>query len=195
MLGLKLNHVSKRGHRRQPFIGTNNSVIVDPYAPLDLYELTHVTQWWAQWATHHGIVSLLARTINLISFNQPGVQAYNNKIDLVWMGPVVAELQYPQSAEQTVREMNKRRDATNSIVSPFPLKIVGQKSKKFLSYNVFKPRFKLKMPEKKSRFKVLLQWNSTSVYTSCTYSTYLLGLALGTFMCHFTSACLVCHTS
>ena len=43
--------------------------------------------------------------------------------------------------------------------------------------------------------KVLLQWNSTSVYTSCTYSTYLLGLALGTFMCHFISACLVCHTS
>ena len=69
------------------------------------------------------------------------------------MGPVVAELQYPQSAEQTVREMNKRRDATNSIVSPFPLKIVGQKSKKFLSYNILKPRFKLKMPEKKSRFK------------------------------------------
>ena len=44
-------------------------------------------------------------------------------------------------------------------------------------------------------FKVLLQWNSTSVYTSCTYSTYLLELALGTFMCHFISACLVCHTS
>ena len=44
-------------------------------------------------------------------------------------------------------------------------------------------------------FKVLLQWNSTSVYTSCTYSTYHLELALGTFICHFISACLVCHTS
>ena len=43
--------------------------------------------------------------------------------------------------------------------------------------------------------KVLLQWNSTSVYTSCTYSTYHLELALGTFICHFISACLVCHTS
>ena len=45
------------------------------------------------------------------------------------------------------------------------------------------------------KFKVLLQWNSTSVYTSCTYSTYHLELALGTFICHFISACLVCHTS
>ena len=43
--------------------------------------------------------------------------------------------------------------------------------------------------------KVLLQWNSTSVKTSCTYSTYHLELALGTFICHFISACLVCHTS
>ena len=43
--------------------------------------------------------------------------------------------------------------------------------------------------------KVLLQWNSTSVYTSCTYSTYHLELALGIFICHFISACLVCHTS
>ena len=43
--------------------------------------------------------------------------------------------------------------------------------------------------------KVLLQWNSTSVYTSCTYSTYHLELALGTFICHFITACLVCHTS
>ena len=43
--------------------------------------------------------------------------------------------------------------------------------------------------------KVLLQWNSTSVFTSCTYSTYHLELALGTFICHFISACLVCHTS
>ena len=42
--------------------------------------------------------------------------------------------------------------------------------------------------------KVLLQWNSTSVYTSCTYSTYHLELALGTFLCHFIGACLVCHT-
>ena len=47
----------------------------------------------------------------------------------------------------------------------------------------------------KDSFKVLLQWNSTSVYTSCTYSTYHLELALGTFICHFISACLVCHTS
>ena len=45
------------------------------------------------------------------------------------------------------------------------------------------------------KLKVLLQWNSTSVYTSCTYSTYHLELALGTFICHFISACLVCHTS
>ena len=44
-------------------------------------------------------------------------------------------------------------------------------------------------------FKVLLQWNSTSVYTSWTYSTYHLELALGTFIRHFISACLVCHTS
>ena len=43
--------------------------------------------------------------------------------------------------------------------------------------------------------KVLLQWNSTSVFTSCTYSTYHLELALGTFICHFISPCLVCHTS
>ena len=46
-----------------------------------------------------------------------------------------------------------------------------------------------------STLKVLLQWNSTSVFTSCTYSTYHLELALGTFICHFISACLVCHTS
>ena len=38
------------------------------------------------------------------------------------------------------------------------------------------------------RFKVLLQWNSTSVYTSWTYSTYHLELALSTFMRHFISA-------
>ena len=44
-------------------------------------------------------------------------------------------------------------------------------------------------------FKVLLQWNSTSVYNSCTYSTYHLELALGTFMRHFVSACLVYYTS
>ena len=43
--------------------------------------------------------------------------------------------------------------------------------------------------------RVLLQWNSTSVYTSCTYSTYHLELALATFICHFISACLICHTS
>ena len=47
----------------------------------------------------------------------------------------------------------------------------------------------------KVHLKVLLQWNSTSVYTSCTYSTYHLELALGTFICHFISACLVFHTS
>ena len=44
-------------------------------------------------------------------------------------------------------------------------------------------------------FKVLLQWKSTSVYTSWTYSTYYLELVLGTFMRHFASACLVCHAS
>ena len=33
------------------------------------------------------------------------------------------------------------------------------------------------------------------VYTSCTYSTYHLELALDTFICHFISACLVCDTS
>ena len=49
------------------------------------------------------------------------------------------------------------------------------------------------LPE--ARLKVLLQWNSTSVYTSWTYSTYHLELALGTFIRHFISACLVCHTS
>ena len=43
--------------------------------------------------------------------------------------------------------------------------------------------------------KVLLQWNSTSVYTSWTYSTYHLELALDTFIRQFISACLVCHTS
>ena len=43
--------------------------------------------------------------------------------------------------------------------------------------------------------KVLLQWNSTSVYTSWTYSTYHLELALSTFTRHFISAYLVCHTS
>ena len=43
--------------------------------------------------------------------------------------------------------------------------------------------------------KVLLQWKSTSVYTSWTYSTYHLELAMGTFMRHFVSSCLVCHTS
>ena len=43
--------------------------------------------------------------------------------------------------------------------------------------------------------KGLLQWKSTSVYTSWTYSTYHLELALDTFMRHFESACLVCHTS
>ena len=43
--------------------------------------------------------------------------------------------------------------------------------------------------------KVLLQWKSTSVHTSWTYSTYHLELALGTFMPHFVSACLVRHTS
>ena len=41
--------------------------------------------------------------------------------------------------------------------------------------------------------KVLLQWNSTSIYTSWTYSTYHLELALGTFIRQFISACLVCH--
>ena len=46
-----------------------------------------------------------------------------------------------------------------------------------------------------SMLNVLLQWNSTSVYTSWTYSTYHLELALGTFIRHFISACLVCHTS
>ena len=45
------------------------------------------------------------------------------------------------------------------------------------------------------QLKVLLQWNSTSVYTSWTYSTYHLELALGTFIRQFISACLVCHTS
>ena len=43
--------------------------------------------------------------------------------------------------------------------------------------------------------EVLLQWKSTSVYTSSTYSIYHLELALGTVMPHFVSACLVCHTS
>ena len=36
--------------------------------------------------------------------------------------------------------------------------------------------------------KVLLQWKSALVYTSWTYSTYHLELALGTFMHHFISA-------
>ena len=49
--------------------------------------------------------------------------------------------------------------------------------------------------ELKQILKVLLQWNSTSVYTSWTYSTYHLELALGTFIRQFISACLVCHTS
>ena len=43
--------------------------------------------------------------------------------------------------------------------------------------------------------KVLLQWKSTWVYTSWTYSTYHLEFALGTLMRHFVSACLVCHIS
>ena len=43
--------------------------------------------------------------------------------------------------------------------------------------------------------KVLLHWKSTSVYTSWAYSTYHLELALSTFIHHFISACLVCHTS
>ena len=43
------------------------------------------------------------------------------------------------------------------------------------------------------KFKVLLQWKSTSVHTSWTYSTNHPELALGTFMRHFVSARLVCH--
>ena len=41
--------------------------------------------------------------------------------------------------------------------------------------------------------QVLPQWKSASIYTSWTYSTYHLELALGTFMRHFVSACLVCY--
>ena len=47
----------------------------------------------------------------------------------------------------------------------------------------------------KGAVKVMLHWKSTSVYTSWTYSSYHLELALGTFMLHFVSACLVWHTS
>ena len=43
--------------------------------------------------------------------------------------------------------------------------------------------------------KVKLQWKSTSFYTSCAYSIYHHELALGTFIRHFVSTCLVCHTS
>ena len=42
--------------------------------------------------------------------------------------------------------------------------------------------------------KVLLQWKSTSVYTSWTYSMYHLELALDTCMRHFVSAWLLYHT-
>ena len=42
--------------------------------------------------------------------------------------------------------------------------------------------------------KVLLQWKSTSVHNSWTYSTNHPELDLGTFMRHFVSARLVCHT-
>ena len=43
--------------------------------------------------------------------------------------------------------------------------------------------------------KVQLQWKSTSVNISLTYSTYHLELAFDTFMRHFTSACLACRSS
>ena len=49
-------------------------------------------------------------------------------------------------------------------------------------------------PEDTITFKVLLQWKSTSVYNSWTYSSHHLQLALGTLMHYLISACLVCHT-
>ena len=111
-----------------------------------------------------------------------GIQWTNLTNPLVHLYPYPAMHHLPISVlNSALRDITHSRTSFKNIIITMHLQIRLQKEKLGL------------LPL--SLLKVLLQWNSTSVYTSCAYSTYHLELALGTFICHFISACLVCHTS